>query len=89
MKKVAILTDFINFDPAYSLCRVVRDQVKALVSKGYEPLLLVREGFDADQAQFYPGAKIATVRHGETGSNKAASAPTYTRRRSGPSGTSD
>jgi len=67
MKKVAIFTDFINFDEAYSLCRVVKNQVKMLVENGYKPMLLVRKGFN--HSQFFPGADIKILDHGETGSN--------------------
>lgn len=46
MKRVAILTDFVNYDPAYSLCQVVRCQLKMLRRAGYEARLIVRQGFN-------------------------------------------
>ena len=48
MNKIAILTDFISHDPAYSLCSVVFNQVKMLSMNGYRPRVLVREGFDVE-----------------------------------------
>ena len=45
MKKIAIQTTFTGFDEAYSLCNVVSDQIKALVTHGYEPVVIVAEGF--------------------------------------------
>jgi glycosyltransferase involved in cell wall biosynthesis len=44
MKKVAILTTFTSADPAYSLNRVVQDQLTMLVEHGYKPKVLVRQG---------------------------------------------
>lgn len=70
MREVAILTDFVNFDPAYSLCRVVQAQVKMLTSAGYEPRLLVRRGFQRKHEADYPGAQFAALDPGETGQNR-------------------
>jgi len=44
MKNVAILTDFISFDPAYSLCNVVANQCKMLPNAK----LIVRQGFGGE-----------------------------------------
>lgn len=44
-KKVAIFTTFNSADPAYSLNRVVQDQIKMLVRNGYLVKVLVAEGF--------------------------------------------
>ncbi len=65
MKKVAILTDFVSHDPAYSLCGVVANQVKMLAE--YKPKLLVRKGFKANGA--YPQANIRDLNPGEIGNN--------------------
>src|SRR3990167_3120108 len=46
-KRVAIFTTFNGFDAAYSLCRIVRDQIKMLVTNGYKPVAFVSEGFSA------------------------------------------
>lgn len=48
MKKVGIFTTFYNFDAAYSLVSVVRDQLVAHVKKGYKPVLFVLESFKGD-----------------------------------------
>ncbi len=45
MKNIAILTDFRDFDSSYSLCLVVKEQVKFLIDHGYKPRVLVTEGF--------------------------------------------
>jgi len=47
-KRVAILTTFTNFDTTYSLCIVVAEQVRMLVANGYEPVVIVKEGFRAE-----------------------------------------
>lgn len=44
-KKVGIFTTFYNFDPAYSLVSVVKDQLVAHLAKGYKPVLFVLESF--------------------------------------------
>lgn len=46
LKKVALLTNFTNFDPAYSLCRVACDQVKMLLRHNYKPIFIASDSFD-------------------------------------------
>lgn len=46
--KCGILTTFYNFDSAYSLVSVVRDQLVAHVKHGYTPVLFVLENFRGD-----------------------------------------
>jgi hypothetical protein len=70
VKRVAILTDFINFDPAYSLCRVVANQVKMLVRGGYKPRLIVRAGFGDKHRAAYEGAEIVVVDPGGAADNQ-------------------
>ncbi len=73
MRKVAVLTDFVSHDDAYSLCGVVRNQVKMLASHGYRPRLIVRQGWKAGQSHVaYPGADVVIADPGETGQNKVA-----------------
>ncbi len=64
MKRVAILTDFINHDPAYSLCGVVGNQIKMLVKNGYKPTVIVKKGFDDKNA--YPDCEVISVDPGRT-----------------------
>lgn len=45
MRDILILTDFVNFDPGYSLCHVVQAQVQMLRMMGRDPKLAVRKGF--------------------------------------------
>jgi len=62
MKKTAILTDFINFDPAYSLCGVVANQCKMLPNAK----LIVRSGFGGE---WPTDNEIIEVDPGEIGNN--------------------
>ena len=62
MKRVAILTDFVSHDPAYSLCGVVANQVKMLVKNGYKPTVIVKEGFK----DVYPDCEVVSVDPGRT-----------------------
>jgi glycosyltransferase involved in cell wall biosynthesis len=70
VKRVCVLTDFLNYDPGYSLCHVVRNQVKMLVRNGYKPRLIVRKGFQDKHKADYPGAEVVAVDPGETGDNR-------------------
>ena len=45
-KKIAILTTFSSFSPAYSLNRVVMNQINMLVSHGYKPVVIVGQHFE-------------------------------------------
>jgi len=45
-KRVAIFTNFFNFDETYSLCRVTVDQIKMLLRNGYKPVVIVSDSFD-------------------------------------------
>lgn len=58
--RIAILTTFRDDDNAYSLCNVVNDQIKMLVSHGYEPKVLVTEGFKPSR---YYGHEKVTLCH--------------------------
>jgi glycosyltransferase involved in cell wall biosynthesis len=62
MKKVAILTNFFNADPAYSLNRSVQDQIKMLVTHGYRPTVLVLESPEwKDPPQMYGHSDVELV----------------------------
>lgn len=43
--KVAILTTFYDFDPGYSLCNCVEDQIRMFVDNGYKIKVLVDQAF--------------------------------------------
>ncbi len=47
--RVGIFTTFSNFNPEYSLCTVVEQQLKALVKHGYEPVLFTLNIFKGDE----------------------------------------
>lgn len=44
-KKIVIFTTFGDYQKAYSLTRVVRDQLKMLLKNGYSPTVIVNESF--------------------------------------------
>jgi hypothetical protein len=58
--KIGILTTFANFDPAFSLCGVVRQQLIALLKHGYKPVLFVLDIFN-DEALVPEGVEIRKV----------------------------
>ena len=60
-KKVTIATTFTGADPAYSLNRVVQDQIKMLLTHGYEPTVIVAEGFKPVEAYAYPKVTIKEI----------------------------
>lgn len=71
MKRVAVLTDFLSYDPAYSLCQGARSNIKMLLMGGYKPLLLVRKGFNVGKYRTdYENVEIAILDPGKTGSNR-------------------
>lgn len=49
MKTVAILTNFSTFSEAYSLTRVVMNQIRMLVDHGYKPVVIVGKYFEPVQ----------------------------------------
>jgi hypothetical protein len=46
MKKVAIFTTFYEFESGYSLIAVAETQVRQLLKNGYDPVVIVRDGYD-------------------------------------------
>lgn len=65
--RIAILTDFVGHDPAYSLCRVVANQVKMITGNGYALDVIVNQAFNDDAA--YSPARIIRVDPGKVGDN--------------------
>jgi len=57
VKRVVVITTFASFSPDYSLIHVVADQLRMLVMNGYEPALVVQEGF-TDDAQIPEGVRL-------------------------------
>lgn len=45
--RVAIFTNFFDFDQTYSLCRVTSDQVKMFLRAGIKPVVIVSESFNS------------------------------------------
>jgi len=64
-KSIAIFTNFASDDEAYSLNRVVKDQIKMLVIHGYEPIVIVGDGFtpndQPDNPYKLPQVKLKTI----------------------------
>jgi len=58
MKKVAILTNFSGYYRAYSLNIVAEKQVKMLVENGYQPKVIVMEGFKPEGAYSLEGVEM-------------------------------
>jgi hypothetical protein len=58
--RVGVLTTFGNFDSAFSLCGVVKQQLIALVKYGYNPVLFVLDSFK-DQAKVPEGVEVRNV----------------------------
>lgn len=57
-KRVAIFTNFGDYQQAYSLTRVVRDQIKMLVTHGYKPTVIVNESFEPQDMYAHPDVTI-------------------------------
>ncbi len=60
-KNIVIFTTFSEISEAYSLNRVVQDQIKMLVRNGYKPTVIVQEGFKAAEMYAHPDVTLATV----------------------------
>ena len=60
MKKPGILTTFYNFDSAYSLTSVVKNQLLSLVKHGYKPVLFVHDNFK-DDSKVPEGVEVRKV----------------------------
>lgn len=61
MKKVCIATTFSSCDDAYSLIGVVQNQIRMLVSGGYEPVVIVKQGFRAEQTFALPQVTLRYI----------------------------
>jgi glycosyltransferase involved in cell wall biosynthesis len=60
-KKVAIFTTFSEISEAYSLNRVVQDQLKMFLRNGYEPTVIVTDSFEPKGIYADPRVKIARI----------------------------
>jgi len=60
-KTVCIFTTFTSADPAYSLNRVVQDQIRMLVDHDYEPTVIVAKGFDPIEMYAHPKVTIKEI----------------------------
>ena len=60
-KKVAILTTFTSVDEAYSLIRVVANQIRMLIWNGYEPVVIVKAGFTPEKVFAAPQVELRYI----------------------------
>lgn len=60
-KRVTIFTTFSDIPEAYSLNRVVQDQLKMLLNNGYNPTVIVASGFHPKGAYSDPRVKIKEI----------------------------
>jgi len=60
-KRVAILTTFQDFDPAYSLTNIALDQCRMLAKHGYEYSMFVNQGFNVEHLNKYSDLNIQDV----------------------------
>ncbi len=61
MKTVALETSFSDIQKAYSLNIIVQYQLKQLLLNGYEPILIVHEGFIPEGIYAHPNIKIEKI----------------------------
>ena len=62
MKRVAVLTDLLGYDEAYSVAQGARNNVRMLTRAGYAPTLLMRRGRTArPRREDFAGARIVEV----------------------------
>lgn len=61
LKKIAILTTFSSYSEAYSLNRVVMNQIKMLVTNGYHPVVIVGKHFIPVQDYAHPNVEIKRI----------------------------
>lgn len=60
-KKIVIFTTFGDYQKAYSLTRVVRDQLKMLLKNGYSPTVIVNESFPSEDLFADPNITLARL----------------------------
>jgi len=66
MLKICILSSFTSVDEAYSLIGVVQNQIRMLVSGGYNPVVIVKEGFRPEQTFALPQVELRFIPHVHT-----------------------
>src|SRR3989304_8833507 len=60
-KKIILFTQFSEISEAYSLNRVVQDQIKMFVKNGYKPTVIVQESFEPAQMYAHPDVTIEKI----------------------------
>lgn len=61
MKKVCILTQFSSYSEAYSLNRVVMNQIRMLVDNGYKPVVIVGKHFEPVKDYTLPQVELRRI----------------------------
>ena len=57
MKRAVVITTFVSYLEAFSLCGVVATHLKALIDAGYTPSLVACQGFEADGIFAHPALR--------------------------------
>ena len=60
-KRISILTNFSSFSEAYSLNRVVMNQIRMLIDNGYKPVVIVGENFKPVQDYAHPDVELRRI----------------------------
>lgn len=76
MLRVAIFTQFNSYSEAYSLNRVVMNQIRMLVDNGYKPVVIVGKGFDPVYDYADPAVELRYIPDVPV-SNEVQSDPTF------------
>ena len=61
MVRVGILSSFVGWDPTYSLCRIVDEQIRMLVGSGYKPVVIVKAGFRPEEMFALPEVTLRYI----------------------------
>ncbi len=72
MKSIFILTNFSQYLRSYSPIIVVGDQLKMLIRGGYEPTLLVSEGFEAPEDSIFNSVNLVRLPSANVSNNPEA-----------------
>src|SRR3990167_459658 len=60
-KRVCVLSSFTGWDPTYSLCRIVDEQIRMLVGNGYKPVVIVKAGFRPEEMFALPEVTLRYI----------------------------
>lgn len=61
MKKVTIYSNLFDFDPAFSITRIINEQIGMLLRHGYKPSVIVSEGFQPKENFSHPDVELVYI----------------------------